>query len=83
MPRLISSSPGGRAEQDNRPALSRKPAGQLTNASAWALCERSNANGRLRVRKVVWGLMMARYERRAGELILPVRLVITDGRARR
>lgn len=38
------------------------------NASAWALCRRLS-NGHIKIRTIVWGLTMAKAERREHEII--------------
>lgn len=53
----------------------RKP----TNAKAWALCI-TRENGNIFIRRVVWGRLMARAEKRDGETIKPVTIYIREGR---
>lgn len=45
-----------------------------SNADAWALGE--VRRGRFHVRRVVWGRLLARYEKRDGEHVRRVRLMI-------
>jgi hypothetical protein len=52
------------------------------NERAWALVTKVKGR-RPTIRRVVWGLLMARSERREGEIILPVRIEIVDERPRR
>jgi hypothetical protein len=52
------------------------------NERAWALVAKVKGR-RPMIRRVVWGLLLARTERREGEIILPVRIEIVDERPRR
>ena len=45
-----------------------KPFKRAGNHAAWALCTKQG-NGRWHVRRVVWGIIMARAEKREGEKI--------------
>jgi hypothetical protein len=45
------------------------------NARAWAIGSKTE-NGRFRVRRVVWGRLLAREEKRDGEVIRAARLLI-------
>lgn len=45
------------------------------NAKAWAI-GRKLKNGRIKVRRIVWGRMLARAERWTGEIITPVRILV-------
>ena len=48
---------------------------QPMNAKAWAI-GRKLKNGRLRIRRVVWGRLMARAEKRDGEIITAARILV-------
>ena len=56
-----------------------KPRGwkRAANHLAWALCSKQG-NGQWHVRRVVWGVLMARSEKRPGEKIRRVSLLLRD-----
>jgi hypothetical protein len=45
----------------------------ITNSMAWAIGEEHS--GRFSVRRVVWGRLLARYEKRPRERIIKVKIV--------
>jgi hypothetical protein len=47
------------------------------NHGAWALCTKQG-NGRWHVRRVVWGILMARAEKREGETIRRASILLRD-----
>ena len=48
---------------------------QPVNAKAWAI-GRKLQNGRIKVRRIVWGRLLAREEKWTGEIITPVRILV-------
>ena len=48
---------------------------QPVNAKAWAIGQRTK-NGRFHVRRVVWGRLLARAEKRDGETIEAARILV-------
>jgi len=48
---------------------------QPVNAKAWAI-GRLTKNGRFHVRRIVWGRLLARAEKRDGEIIRAVRILV-------
>ena len=48
---------------------------QPMNAKAWAIGHKLK-NGRLSVRRIVWGRLMARAEKRDGEIITAARILV-------
>lgn len=48
---------------------------QPVNAKAWAI-GRMTKNGRFRIRRVVWGRLLARVEKRTGESIRQARILV-------
>jgi hypothetical protein len=50
---------------------------RAANHGAWALCTKQG-NGRWHVRRVVWGILMARAEKREGELIRRASIILRD-----
>jgi hypothetical protein len=48
-----------------------------TNAKAWALVS-YRPSGRIYIRRVVWGRLLARAEKRDGETIKPVTIYIRE-----
>jgi hypothetical protein len=47
------------------------------NYGCWALCTKQG-NGRWHVRRVVWGILMAREEKRPGEKIRRAAILLRD-----
>lgn len=54
---------------------------QPYNALCWAL-GRYDARGRLMVRRVVWGRLLASYERRDGEAIVRAMVLVRKKKAK-
>jgi hypothetical protein len=53
---------------------------QPINSNAWAI-GRHTAHGRFHVRRVVWGRLLARAEKRSGEIIRAARILIRNSAA--
>jgi hypothetical protein len=47
------------------------------NYGCWALCAKQG-NGRWHVRRIVWGILMARAEKRPGEVIRRAAILLRD-----
>jgi len=56
-----------------------KPPGyrRAGNHGCWALCTKQG-NGRWHVRRIVWGIVMARAEKRPGETIRRAAILLRD-----
>ena len=50
------------------------------NADAWAVGQM--LHGRFHVRRVVWGRLAARHERRLDEVIRKARVLVAEGKSR-
>jgi len=46
------------------------------NSSAWAIGKESD--GRMKVRRIVWGRLLARHEKRKGEVIRPAEIYLRE-----
>lgn len=56
-----------------------KPPGykRASNHGCWALCSKQG-NGRWHVRRIVWGILMARAEKRPGEVIKRAAILLRE-----
>ena len=52
---------------------------RAANHGCWALCWKM-ANGQWKVRRIVWGILMARSEKRPGETIKRAAILLRDGK---
>jgi len=52
---------------------------RASNHGCWALCNKQG-NGRWHVRRIVWGILMARAEKRPGEVIRRAAILLKEDR---